>query len=71
MPTILQLCVKVVGPQICERVFRDPPGDFTLALLNRKEFYVSTVGHDETEIREYIRNQEKDEERLNQHGFWR
>ncbi|MCA3219756.1 MAG: IS200/IS605 family transposase [Burkholderiales bacterium] len=33
--------------------------------------FVSTVGRDEQLIREYIRNQEKEDERLDQLGLWR
>lgn len=34
-------------------------------------YFVSTVGRDESVIREYIRNQEKEDERLDQLGLWR
>ena len=34
-------------------------------------YFVSTVGRDEQVIREYIRNQEKEDERLEQLGLWR
>ena len=34
-------------------------------------YFVSTVGRDEAVIREYIRNQEKEDERLDQLGLWR
>ena len=34
-------------------------------------YYVSTVGRDETVIREYIRNQEHEDERLDQLNLWR
>ena len=33
--------------------------------------WVSTVGRDEAVIREYIRNQEHEDERLDQMGLWR
>ena len=33
--------------------------------------YFVTVGRDETVIREYIKNQEKEDERLEQLGLWR
>jgi len=32
---------------------------------------VSTVGRDEKVIRDYIRNQEKEDERLDQMNLWR
>ena len=34
-------------------------------------YFVSTVGRDETTIREYIRNQEKEDARLEQLNLWR
>ena len=34
-------------------------------------YFVSTVGRDETTIREYIRNQEKEDQRLDQLGLFR
>ena len=34
-------------------------------------YFVSTVGRDEAVIREYIRNQEKEDERLDQLALWR
>ncbi len=34
-------------------------------------YFVSTVGRDEEVIRNYIREQEKEDERLDQLGLWR
>ena len=34
-------------------------------------YYVSTVGRDETVIREYIRNQEQEDQRLDEINLWR
>ena len=34
-------------------------------------YFVSTVGRDETVIREYIRNQEQEDKRLDQLNLWR
>lgn len=34
-------------------------------------YYVSTVGPDETVIRDYIRNQEQEDKRLDQMNLWR
>jgi REP-associated tyrosine transposase len=34
-------------------------------------FYVSTVGRDESVIREYIQKQEEEDKRLDQLGLWR
>ena len=33
-------------------------------------FFVSTVGRDESVVREYIRNQEQEDQRLDQRGLW-
>jgi putative transposase len=34
-------------------------------------YFVSTVGRDEATIREYIRNQEQEDKRLDQTDLWR
>jgi putative transposase len=34
-------------------------------------YYVSTVGRDEQAIREYIKNQEQEDKRLEQLNLWR
>ena len=34
-------------------------------------YFVSTVGRDEAMIRDYIRNQEKEDQRLEQLNLWR
>ena len=34
-------------------------------------YIVSTVGRDESVIRAYIRNQEKEDHRFDQHGLWK
>jgi putative transposase len=34
-------------------------------------YFVSTVGRDETVIREYIRNQEQEDKRLDQMNMWK
>jgi putative transposase len=34
-------------------------------------FFVSTVGRDEAVIREYIKNQEQEDKRLDQLNLWR
>ena len=36
-----------------------------------RRFFVSTVGGDEEAIRAYIRNQEKEDQRLDQLNLWR
>jgi len=39
--------------------------------ISGRGYFVSTVGCDEQVIREYIRHQEKEDERLEQLGLWR
>ena len=34
-------------------------------------YFVSTAGRDETMVREYIKNHEKEDERLEQLGLWK
>jgi putative transposase len=34
-------------------------------------YFVSTVGRDEAEVREYIRDQEQEDKRLDQLNMWR
>ena len=36
-----------------------------------REYFMSTVGPDEATIREYIRNQEKEDQRLDQMNLWK
>jgi putative transposase len=53
------------------RVYGERKRSFVGQHFWARGFYVSTVGRDETVIREYIRNQEKEDERLDQLGLWR
>lgn len=39
--------------------------------LRARGYFVSTVGRDEQAIRQYIREQEKEDERLEQMGLWK
>jgi len=43
----------------------------TLGRVFGRGYFVSTVGRDETTIREYIRSQEKEDERLEQMNLWK
>ncbi len=36
-----------------------------------RDYFVSTVGRDEATIREYIRNQEKEDQRIDQMNLWK
>ena len=42
-----------------------------MSTSGERGFYGSTVGRDEAVIREYIRNQEKEDQRLDQLNLWR
>ena len=41
------------------------------SISGRRGFFVNTVGRDEEAIRAYIRNQEKEDQRLEQMNLWR
>jgi REP element-mobilizing transposase RayT len=45
--------------------------EFRFELLTENVYFVSTIGRDEQVIRQYIRNQEKEDERMEQLGLWR
>jgi len=53
------------------RVYGERKRSFVGQHFWARGYFVSTVGRDETVIREYIRNQEKEDERLDQLGLWR
>ncbi len=53
------------------RTFGDRKRNFVGQHFWARGYFVSTVGRDEAVIREYIRNQEKEDERLDQLGLWR
>ena len=42
-----------------------------LVNISERGYMVSTVGRDETVIREYIRNQEQEDKRLDQLNLWK
>jgi putative transposase len=48
------------------RVYSERKRNFVGQHFRARGYFVSTVGRDETVIREYIRNQEKEDERLDQ-----
>ena len=48
------------------RVYAERKRNFVGQHFWARGYFVSTVGRDETLIREYIRNQEKEDERLDQ-----
>lgn len=53
------------------RVYGEMKRNFVGQHFWARGYFVSTVGRDEAVIREYIRNQEKEDERLGQLGLWR
>ena len=53
------------------RVYGERKRNFVGQHFWERGFYVSTVGRDEAVIREYIRKQEQEDERLDQMNLWR
>ena len=53
------------------RVYGERKRSFVGQHFWARGFFVSTVGRDETSIREYIRNQEQEDMRLDQMNLWR
>ena len=53
------------------RVYGERKRNFIGQHFWARGFFVSTVGRDEAVIREYIKKQEKEDERLDQLGLWR
>ena len=53
------------------RVYGERNRNFVGQHFWARGYFVSTVGRDEAVIREYIRNQEKEDQRLEQLNFWR
>lgn len=53
------------------RVYGERKRDFVGQHFWARGYFVSTVGRDEALIREYIRNQEQEDRRLDQLSLWR
>ena len=53
------------------RVYGERKRNFAGQSFWARGYFVSTVGRDEEVIRNYIRHQEQEEERLEQLGLWR
>ena len=53
------------------RVYGERKRNFVGQHFWARGYFVSTVGRDEATIRAYIRNQEKEDARLDQLGLWR
>ena len=52
------------------RVYGERKRNFVGQHFWARGFFVSTVGKDEEAVREYIRNQEEEDKRLDQLGLW-
>jgi len=52
------------------RVYGDRKQNYAGQSFWARGYFVSTVGRDETVIREYIRNQEQEDKRLDQMNLW-
>lgn len=52
------------------RVYRERKRNFVGQHFWARGYYVSTLGRDEAAVREYIRNQEQVDQRLDQLGRW-
>ena len=53
------------------RVYGERKRNFVGQHFWARGFWVSTVGREEAVIREYIRNQEQEDQRLDQMNLWR
>lgn len=53
------------------RVYGERRRNFVGQHFWARGYFVNTVGRDETAIRDYIRNQEREDARLDQLGLWR
>ena len=53
------------------RVYGERRRNFVGQSFWARGYFVSTVGRDEATIREYIRNQEREDQRLDQLNLWR
>ena len=52
------------------RVYGEPRRNFVGLSFGARGYFVSTVGRDEAGIREYIRHQEQEDQRLDQLKLW-
>ena len=53
------------------RVYGERKRNFVGQSFWARGYFVSTVGRDENAIRDYIKNQEKEDQRLDQLNLWR
>ena len=52
------------------RVYGERKQNYAGQSFGARGYFVSTVGRDEATIREYIRNQEKEDQRIDQMNLW-
>ena len=52
------------------RVYGERKRNFVGQHFRARGYFVSTVGRDEAVVREYIRNPEQEDKRLDQMGLW-
>ena len=64
-------CIKGKSAIHLARVYGERKRNFVGQHFWARGYFVSTVGRDETMIRDYIRNQEREDQRLEQLNLWR
>jgi putative transposase len=64
-------CIKVVDTFRHARTYGENRRNFVGQSFWARGYFVSTVGRDEEVIRNYIRNQEEEDKRLEQMNLWR
>jgi len=70
-PFALHLTPVGKGAIHLARVYGERKRNFVGQHFWARGYFVSTVGRDEAVVREYIKKQEKEDERLDQLGLWR
>jgi putative transposase len=63
--------IKGTGAIHLARVYGEWKQNYAGQSFWARGYFVSTVGRDEATIREYIRNQEKEDQRLDQMNLWK
>jgi putative transposase len=58
-------------PLFVRRVYGERKRNFVGQHFRARGYWVSTVGRDEAVIRDYIRQQEQEDTRMDQMGLWR
>jgi putative transposase len=63
--------IKGKSAILLARVYGERKRNFVGQQFWARGYFVSTIGRDDAVIREYIRNQEKEDARLEQLNLWR